>query len=225
MDGQYEGLKSLLAVLKSSGSAPSGRPSPDDEPFLALIRAGLEQSISPQVADKAIALLRDEGLLEPGELAGIRPRDLDTLFRTHRLAISPKTVGPLLKLSEWFAASCPDGDPVDHSTDDLRAEWRRIKGLGRSTVDALLLALGRPTYPIDRPSYRIFARHGWIDPSMDEDEARSTFESLAPGAAPELAWLSGQLQQVAATHCKVARPHCECCPLRPLLPASGPIEE
>ena len=59
--------------------------------------------------------------------------------------------------------------------------WLALNGVGPATADALLLfALRRPVYPLDRATYRILVRHGWLDPSADYDEARAVVERPAP---------------------------------------------
>ena len=41
-----------------------------------------------------------------------------------------------------------------------------VPGIGLAAADAILLfALKRPSYPVDRATYRVLVRHGWLDPS------------------------------------------------------------
>ena len=88
----------------------------------------------------------------------------------------------------------------------------------------MLEALDRAVYPVDRPSYRIFARHGWIDATADYDEARDTFERLEPDAPSALRQLGVWLDEVASDYCRATKPKCEKCPLKPFLPESGPLD-
>ena len=55
------------------------------------------------------------------------------------------------------------------STRDSRAaapseELAGIKGIGPAAADAMVLfALKRPAYPVDRATFRVLVRHGWLD--------------------------------------------------------------
>ncbi len=100
-----------------------------------------------------------------------------------------------------------------------------LKGLGPATVDSILSrGLGRATYPVDRATYRILVRHGWLDPTADYDEARSVAESLAPDDSAMLTRLSAAFERVGRDFCKPTVAKCERCPLRSLLPEGGPRE-
>src|SRR5262249_11967694 len=93
------------------------------------------------------------------------------------------------------------------------------------TADALLLrALARPIYPLDRASYRILVRHGWLDLSADYDEARAVVERLSPDDPGTLAQLSDWLARIGGGVCRVRGAKCDPCPLRPFLPEGGPID-
>lgn len=127
-------------------------------------------------------------------------------------------------LAEWW---------VDQFGDSLSPEWpssiesyrislRQIRGLGPATVDELLLfAAGRPVFPVDRTAMRVAVRHGWLDLPIEEDDARSLFQS-PDRSVSELQELSLLLNQVGAAHCGRV-PQCTDCPLQPLLPSGGPI--
>ncbi|WP_435015857.1 endonuclease III domain-containing protein [Tundrisphaera sp. TA3] len=220
----------LLDAIQSryGPPAPSGRgPGPDDDPFARILVEALGLSADPRTVASALTALAAEGLLDPAALAAADPSELEALFQAHRIRLTAKAVAPALKLARWVQWSGFDRAAAEvASTEALREAWRGLRGIGQATADALLLhALDRPAYPVDRGSYRIFLRHGWIDASADYDEARSVFESVAPDDAPTLVALSAGLQRLAREFCKPGTPRCEHCPLRPLLPEGGPLGE
>ena len=116
----------------------------------------------------------------------------------------------------WPIASVP--------TADLRDELRTLRGISPAGVDAILLeGLRRPVFPVDRPSYRILARHGWLDPDAGYDEASDALRRYAPDDPPALQALAVHLDEIGTRFCKASAPKCEACPLRPLLPEGGPL--
>ena len=202
---------------------PSEIVSPDDR-FAAILGAWLGRSLDSRKVARAMDALLDADLIEPEALAAADPSEIVEALREAGAKLTPKAVASLSKLANWAADRGVDS-LEDAPTESLRDELRAINGIGVATADQLLLeALDRPVYPVDRPSYRVFARHGWIDPTSDYEEARSTFETCAPDDATGLRQLSWWMDRVAAEFCKPARPKCERCPLRPFLPEGGPIE-
>ena len=76
-------------------------------------------------------------------------------------------------------------------------------GISPAMTDALLLyGLKRPVYPADRPTYRILARHGWIYPTTDYEEARATIEEPAHGDVVVLSNLASWFDRVGELYCR-----------------------
>jgi endonuclease-3 related protein len=166
--------------------------------------------------------LRDAGLSDPGALAATPAAEVAALLGVAP-AESGRWLGPLQRLAAWFAERGEDAI-ADARDAVLRDELRAIRGLGATTVDSLLRdGLGRATFAVDRATARILARHGWLDESDGYDEARDRIEALDPDNAQALAELAGWLGLVAKRWCRPRRPLCEDCPLRPWLPAGGPL--
>ena len=191
--------------------------------FEAIVRVALGLVADPRVASAAFGALGDAGLIDPGALAGIDPLELLDVFQQAGVRLAPKALKPLQRIARW--AVDRDAEAIASlSTEAIRDEWRGLNGVGLATADALLLfAIGRSTIPVDRASFRILVRHGWLDPSSDSDEARSTLESIAPDEPDRLGQLSLGLVKLGRDHCKPAAPHCEGCPLCSLLPEDGPL--
>ena len=224
-----EARDELVAALLGRGGGPSPAAPANREaeldPFRKLARAALGLIAEPRLAGSAFAALDAAGLLEPAALAGAGAAELEETLRQGGVRLAAKSLGPLVKLARWADEAGFDADrEAAAGTDSLREAWRATRGLGPATIDSILLhGLGRAAYPVDRATYRILARHGWLDPSADYDEARSLAEAMAPDDPDRLAELSSAMVRLGRDFCKPAVAHCDRCPLRPLLPEGGPV--
>ena len=98
--------------------------------------------------------------------------------------LSAKTLKPLHFFAKWIVAQGGLNALADLPTEQLRDDLLMIPGISPAAADAVLLyGLYRPVFPVDRPTYRIMARHGWIDPTTDYEEARARSKSQ-PTAMP-----------------------------------------
>ena len=77
---------------------------------------------------------------------------------------------------------------------------------------------------MDRTTYRILVRHGWIDPSVDYDEVSELLARQAGHNPEEIRRLAGWLGRVGRQFCGPRSPKCEQCPLSCLLPEGGPVD-
>lgn len=202
-----------------------GEPKPiDAEPFPAILATYLGQSFESHKVALSLDGLRDSGLIEPEALIEAHESEINDAVRSSGMKLAPKAIATVKKLANWAGRRIVE-ELAEAPTESLRDDLRAINGIGAATADALLLdALNRPVYPVDQSSYRVFARHGWIDTNADYEEARSTFESCEPNDSEGLRRLAFRLEKVATEFCKASKPKCERCPLKPFLPANGPVE-
>jgi len=112
---------------------------PGETPFEVMVGAILTQRTSWRNVEKAVEALREARVLEPAELAGIRPDRLEELVRP--AGYFRQKSARLLALCKWLMDRT-DGDlgalaPVP--TDELRAELLGIRGIGPETADSILL--------------------------------------------------------------------------------------
>ena len=175
---------SLVAALAEHYGEPSRRV-PRSSALETVLAAALARSLDPRRTAAAIEALSRAHLLEPGALGGASPQEIRDALRDAGVALPLAGASLLRRLASWCSTTFPDDDPatltLDRSTDEIRLELAAINGVGPATADAILLALGRPTYPVDRGTYRILVRHGWIDASADYDEVSELARS--PGRA------------------------------------------
>ena len=134
----------------------------------------------------------------------------------------------MVRLALWYSSAFGDEDlahdPASKKMAGRRLELAAINGVGLAMADAILLALGQPVYPLDRGTFRILVRHGWIDTATDYDQASELLSRQAAGSTDEITRLSTWLAQVGRQFCGPRSPSCERCPLRCVLPEDGPLE-
>lgn len=200
-----------------------------DDPFAAVLTVLLERSVDARKVAKALDGLGDSGWLEPRALAEAEPGEIAEALATAGVSVPAKALAPIRRLAKWLVdRHGGSGEALgDQSlaTSQLREELSGLNGIGPATADAILLfGLGRAVYPVDRASYRILVRHGWLDMTADYDEARSVLERPRRDDPGALASLSEGMERVGREFCRVRVAKCERCPLRPFLPEGGPIE-
>jgi endonuclease III related protein len=224
-----ESFPAILDVLLDQYGRPGG-PFAALEPFEAMLAAVLDRVHAPEKRDKILAAFREEGLLDPQAFAEANHEELQEVLRAAHLSLPPAALRLFKSLPRWLIERHHGmvdelvGES-DVSTAQLRDELLAVRGIGQSSADAILLfALRRPVYPLDRPTYRILARHGWIDPDAQYDDARDVVERLVPDDPDLLVALSSWFESVGRKFCRVQVPKCEKCPLRPFLPDGGPID-
>ncbi|MFO0892623.1 MAG: hypothetical protein U0790_26205 [Isosphaeraceae bacterium] len=220
----YPGLIDVLARQEASS-----RPGPETRPgWEAVLRIAVTRASGESLSRRVVAALDGAGMMEACALAGTPIGEILDLLAQAGVDAPPRIAALIHRLARWFSASFPDTSAVEPGngpvTPALREELLAINGIGQGTTDAILLALGRSSFPIDPGVYRILVRHGWCDLTADYDEASETLRRHAGDNPSELARLANGLSSVGRRYCGVRAPRCDRCPLLPLLPPSGPID-
>ncbi len=176
-----------LPLIRAAAAEPGG-PSADrfEErgPFEALIAVLLARQVGPAICKSVIDALREQGLLDPTRLDDAELPEIQDALRGKVRSISVRTLAPIKHLARWLVEQhggrAEEFADSGRSTDDLREELAGVRGIGPVAADAILLdVLKRPTYPVDRGTYRILVRHGWLDGSATYDDAARVHR--APG--------------------------------------------
>jgi endonuclease III related protein len=177
--------------------------------------------------------LDQAGLGQPETLAEAELFEISDALSEGGARLPMKAVAVLRRLARWFADELPDlaefegQDDVGHNgalAARLRAKLAALKGIGPARADAILLVLGFAVYPVDRGTFRILVRHGWIDASASYDEARELLGRQLGHSTMEIETLAHQMTEVGRRFCKPRAPECQACPLAPFLPERGPLE-
>jgi len=225
--------EAISRLVSAFGSAPESKGKAQDHRsrFESLIDCYWERVGSVKQAEAVLSAFDELGILEPRELAEFDPSSLGDMLRQSSLSVSPKLLKPFLRLIRLAAIDRPgllegDDDREQLSTETLRDELTAIPGIGRATADAILLKVfSLPVYPLDRATYRVLFRHGWTDTTADYDEVSDLLIRNSDEDPNLLANLTLWFEHLGRSHCRAGGPRCERCPLQPLLPEQGPLED
>lgn len=183
----------------------------------------------------AIASALDRaGLGRPEVLAEAELFEISGALSEGGAPLPTKAVAVLRRLAQWFANEFPDcaelegqGGQCGHAGADaarLREALVAQNGIGPARADAILVALGFSVYPVDRGTFRILVRHGWIDASASYDDAGEVLNRQLGHDPTEIETVAHGMAQVGRRFCKIRGPQCQACPLAPFLPEQGPLE-
>ncbi len=221
----YPTIARTLAIPTGRRAAIPSGPSR----FEALIALVGSRTPNSNRGDRLASALADAGLLDPETLASTNLDELTDTLRDARVEAPVATLRLIQRLAGWFLSHRDDlegePEPADEFPESWRDELAGINGIGRSTADAIALRIfGAATYPLDRATYRIFVRHGWIDPTAEYEEVASSILGVCRADPPALDAFSRGMADIGRRFCKPAAPRCERCPLRSVLPPGGPVE-
>lgn len=196
---------------------------PGDTPFEIMVGAILTQNTSWRNVERAIANLKQAGLLNPVALARA-PRRLARLIRpSGYFNVKARRLSDFL---EWFMAATGDGRVESlqrFRTPRLRRALCAVRGIGPETADSILLyALRRRVFVVDAYTRRFLSRHRLIPAAATYDTVRRLFESSLPPSAKLYNEYHALIVKLGKDICR-PKPRCDGCPLRPLLgpPAAG----
>ena len=183
---------------------------PADDAFEMMLGAILTQNTNWTNVERAIANLRDAGLLDARSIADC---DEVSLARAIRPSGYFNQKGKKLKtLADFYLAH--GGEAGIDSLPDARRALLELHGIGPETADSILLyALRRPVFVIDAYTRRIFARLGATPPDASYDALQHYFQSRLPRSAPLFNEYHALIVMHAKQHCR-PRPACSGCPLQ-----------
>lgn len=188
---------------------------PAETSFEVVVGALLMQQTAWANVERAIANLREDGLLDPHALASA---SVPRIRRAVRIAGLYRSKPPRLKTFCRHLVERADGDLrrfFRGPTEAVRADLLVQPGVGPETADSLLLyAGGHPVFVVDAYTVRIGKRVGLFRTEA-YDEVQRYFEERLPRDVDLFREYHALLVQHAKTFCR-ARPKCESCPLRPV---------
>lgn len=155
---------------------------PAETPFEVIVGAILTQNTSWTNVERAMAQLRESGLLNLEGIRNVPLAELESLIRSsgyfrqkaQRLKdfvtfIDAKYAGSLERMFTM-------------PTDLLRVELLKQKGIGMETADSILLYAGlHAVFVVDAYTRRVFERHGIVNESAKYDEIRLLVEGALAG--------------------------------------------
>ncbi len=184
---------------------------PGDTPFEVMVGAILTQNTTWSNVERAIANLKDAGVLHQQGILSLSRDRLAELIRpsgyynlkAHRLH----------NLCNFLAENGDEGSLRETDTTTLRDMLLRVNGVGAETADDILLyAMERPVFVVDAYTRRIFSRLGMLQGDEGYEEIRAGFEqALGPHVQ-----LFKECHALIVLHgketCKT-KPHCDQCGL------------
>lgn len=191
---------------------------PAETPFEVCVGAILTQNTNWKNVEKAIRNLKEKGLLTPEALYNLSLEELAQLIKPcgfynlkakrirNFLAFLMNTYqGNLKKMQE---------EPLE----ELRVKLLSIKGLGKETVDSILLyALEKPIFVVDAYTYRILNRHGIVAEVSSYDEIQEIFHNSLPKDIELFKEYHALIVECGKNFCKPNKTYCDKCPLNSLL--------
>ncbi|MCS7202191.1 MAG: endonuclease [Dictyoglomus sp.] len=152
---------------------------PADSSFEVIIGAILTQATNWNNVEKAIANIKNKKLLDPDKLYYISLEKLEDLIRPCGFyKIKARRIKNFLD----FLFKSYDGklDKISKETTFLlREKLLSISGLGKETVDSILLyAFNRPVFVIDNYTRKIFSCLGILEFSLSYEQWQSLFQNF-----------------------------------------------
>jgi endonuclease-3 related protein len=187
---------------------------PGDSPFEIMVGAILTQNTNWQNVEKAIANLKEAGLLSLAAMSALGPEELAEYIRP--AGYYNIKAG---RLQNFFAMINQqwDGD-LDYFLTlpavEMREQLLAVKGIGPETADSMVLYAGeKPVFVVDAYTHRILSRHEIIPEEYGYFEIQ---ELLMDNLEEDTAFFNefhALLVRTGNRFCKKNRPKCDGCPL------------
>jgi len=188
---------------------------PADTPFEICVGAILTQNASWKNVKIAIDNLKKKDLLDPFKLYEI---SLETLSQIIKPCGFYNIKAKRLKNFVKFLIENYQGDLnilFSKGLEKAREELLNIKGLGKETVDSILLYAGNlPIFVVDAYTYRILHRHSLVPEEATYEEMQALFMENLPQDPQLFNEFHALLVACGKNFCKKKEPLCETCPLK-----------
>ncbi|GAI80231.1 unnamed protein product, partial [marine sediment metagenome] len=185
--------------------------------FEIIVGAILTQNTAWSNVEKAIRNLAREGLLNSTSIKDIKKKKLANLIKSSGYYnIKAGSLKNFVNfLFRRYGGSL--GKMFRQDMQSLRKELLDVKGLGRETVDSILLYAGRkPIFIIDAYTRRILSRHNIVHSDSDYDSVQQLFMNNLPLEESLFGEYHALLVKLAKDVCK-NKPECRFCPAKNVL--------
>jgi len=190
---------------------------PADSALEVIVGAVLTQNTNWHAVEKAIARLKDRGLLS---IPALHQTPMDELSHLVRPAGYFRLKARRLKNLIELLAGEYGGDLERMGTLPtglLRDKLLAVNGIGPETADSILLyAFRRPVFVVDAYTLRVMSRHRLLLPKAAYGELQKLFMDQLPPDEAIFNEYHALLVQIGKRHCR-RTPSCPGCPLEPLL--------
>ncbi len=186
---------------------------PGETPFEVMVGAVLTQNTSWKNVEKAIADMKNHGLMDIGRVHEVEESELADVIRSAGFFnIKAKRLKNLINVVyDQFGGSIDNCAYVE--TEALRSLLLGINGLGPETVDGILLyALQRPVFVVDAYTKRFLTNHGLYKDVHDYHDRQRFFQENLPKDTYLYNEFHALIVVLCQTYCKKV-PACGACPL------------
>jgi endonuclease III related protein len=186
---------------------------PGETAFEVCVGAILTQNTAWMNVERALAVLRERGLLSFAALRGMAPTELAPLIRSSGyFNVKARRVMAFVDFLDREY-----GGRIERMTAEeplaVRAKLLAVTGIGRETADSIALyAAGLPIFVVDAYTRRIFSRLGVLEGSEDYDVIRARFESELPKDVTLYNDYHAQVVHLGKDFCRTV-PRCDGCAL------------
>ncbi len=194
---------------------------PGETPFEVCLGAILTQNTAWTNVLKALAALRQRGLLSFEALRSLPASRLAPLIRpSGYYNVKARRVVAFVRFLEREY-----GGRVEvmsrHDPWGLRARLLGVDGIGRETADSIVLyAAGLPLFVVDAYTRRVFGRLGYLEGTEAYDDVQRLFMESLPCDALLYNDYHAQVVRLGKEVCR-PRPRCSVCPLSAHCPRVG----
>ena len=194
---------------------------PGETPFEVCVGAILTQNTAWTNVEKAIANLKEQGLLDFDRMLAADESQLATCIHpAGYFNIKAKRLKSFLNgVQEKFGGFAA---LFELSQDTLREALLGLSGVGPETADSMILyAFHKPTFVVDAYTKRILMRHRLIDDEADYHAIKDYFESHLESDTQLYNEYHALIVRTGKDLCHKSKPKCSVCPLKDV--NGGPI--
>ncbi|VAV85452.1 Endonuclease III [hydrothermal vent metagenome] len=190
---------------------------PAETKFEVIVGAVLTQNTNWGNVERAIANLKEAGVLTPDAMHALTQDSLAKLIRP--AGYFNVKAGRLGNFLEHLFNNYGDGeknltDFLKKDTEVLRAELLSVNGIGPETADSILLyAARKAVFVIDAYTKRILTRHGLIGDDAGYAEMQALFMDNLEEDSILFNEYHALIVMTGKDYCKTKKPLCDECPL------------
>ena len=188
---------------------------PGETPFEVIVGAILTQNTNWQNVAKAIANLKNAGVLTPRKLYSLPQDKLARLIKpSGYFNIKAKRLKAFLDfLFKNYGGSLKK--MFSRDMESLRKEILNIKGIGPETADSILLYAGDfPVFVVDAYTKRIFSRKKLFPEDWDYHQVQKIFMENLKKEVRLFNEYHALIVRLGKDFCKKTNPKCEICPIK-----------
>jgi endonuclease-3 related protein len=192
---------------------------PADSPFEVMVGAILAQNTNWQNVEKAIASLKEKGMLNCESIATSNLVQLGNIIRSSGSYMQKARY--LQQFSLFYFNHGKRKGLMKWPLSSLRSRLLEVHGIGPETADSILLyGLDKTTFVVDAYTKRLFIRLDHFNHKLGYDTIQHYFQQRLPESLPLFQEFHALIVEHAKRYCKT-KPQCGSCPLADCCPTAA----